>query len=306
MNTSICDLSETEYLLPGNRTCSGCGLSIAFRSILRALEGKGVVVVPASCLTVLGGMYPHSSVLVPWLNVSFPSVASSASGVVAGLRAKGRADEITVVAIAGDGGTNDIGIQALSGAAERRTDFIYICYDNEAYMNTGTQRSSSTPLGAKTTTTPVLGKRQHSKDMPSIMESHGLPYVAVSSAASPVDVYEKVRRARARRGCTRYLHISTPCPPGWGFPTKDTVNVGRMAIETGLVVLYEVDDGEFRLTGESKTLAESGGKLAPIRDYIKAQRRFRGITDETIEEIQDWLQERWEHCLERAAEGASG
>ena len=153
MKVNAVNLTETEYLLPGNRTCPGCALSLAYRHILKALDGQVIVTVPASCLTVLHGMYPITSVNVPCVNTPFASTAASATGLVAGLRATGRKG-LTVLAIAGDGGTHDIGIQSLSGAAERQEDFIYICYDNEGYMNTGNQRSGSTPLGVITGTTP--------------------------------------------------------------------------------------------------------------------------------------------------------
>ena len=297
METRIVDLPDTDYMLPGNRSCSGCGLAIAFRFILRALEGQAIVVVPASCLTVLGGMYPVSSVKVPWLNVAFPSTAASAAGVVAGLKALGKTGT-TVVAIAGDGGTNDIGIQALSGAAERNTDFIYICYDNEAYMNTGTQRSSSTPPGARTATTPVLGKQQAAKDMPAIMEAHGVPYIATASSSYPMDLYDKVRKAKDRTG-TRYLHVYTPCPPGWQFPTADTVRIGRIAVETGLAVLFEIEDGVFRLTGKSKDIAQRG-ELDPVEDFTGLQGRFAGIDDAGLEELQRTVDARWKTYCERA------
>jgi len=297
METSVLNLPEREYLLPGNRTCAGCGLSIAYRYILKALEGNAIVAVPASCLTVLHGMYPTTSVLIPCVNVAFPSTAASASGLVAGLKALGRTD-ITVVGFAGDGGTHDIGIQALSGAAERGADFIYICYDNEAYMNTGTQRSSSTPLGAKTATTPVLGKQQHLKDMPRIMEAHSVSYIATACPSYPADLYDKMRKAKTKKG-TRYIHISTPCPPGWIFPTKDTVKMGRLAVETGMVTLYEVEDGVFRLTGRSRSIAERG-KLKPVGDYIKLQGRFAGIGADNLKELQTWVNSRWAGYLKRA------
>ena len=297
METSILNLPEREYLLPGNRTCAGCGLSIAYRYILKALEGNAIVAVPASCLTVLHGMYPTTSVLIPCVNVAFPSTAASASGLVAGLKVLGRTD-ITVVGFAGDGGTHDIGIQALSGAAERGADFIYICYDNEAYMNTGTQRSSSTPLGAKTATTPVLGKQQHLKDMPRIMEAHSVSYIATACPSYPADLYDKMRKAKTKKG-TRYIHISTPCPPGWIFPTKDTVKMGRLAVETGMVTLYEVEDGVFRLTGRSRSIAERG-KLKPVDDYIKLQGRFAGIGADNLKELQTWVDSRWAGYLKRA------
>lgn len=297
METSILNLPEREYLLPGNRTCAGCGLSIVYRYILKALEGNAIVAVPASCLTVLHGMYPITSVLIPCVNVAFPSTAASASGLVAGLKVLGRTD-ITVVGFAGDGGTHDIGIQALSGAAERGADFIYICYDNEAYMNTGTQRSSSTPLGAKTATTPILGKQQHLKDMPRIMEAHSVSYIATACPSYPADLYDKMRKAKTKKG-TRYIHISTPCPPGWIFPTKDTVKMGRLAVETGMVTLYEVEDGVFRLTGRSRSIAERG-KLKPVGDYIKLQGRFAGIGADNLKELQTWVDSRWAGYLKKA------
>jgi len=298
MPSKILDLPSGSRVLPGNRACAGCGIGIALRQITAALEGRMVMAVPASCLTVLGGMYPVSSVDVPWLNVAFPSTAAAAAGLVAGLRATGRADEMTVLAMAGDGGTADIGIQALSGAAERNDDFIYLCYDNEAYMNTGTQRSGSTPRGARTTTT-WTGKRENPKDMPRIMEAHGIPYVASTSAAFPTDVYDKVAKARGIHGL-RYIHMNTPCPSGWGFDPKDTVRLGKLAVDSGLVVLYEVEDSEFRLTGRSASLAKSGKARVPVAEYIATQTRFRGMTAESVEAVQAWTDERWAGFVARA------
>jgi pyruvate ferredoxin oxidoreductase beta subunit len=296
--TRITDLPDADFLLPGNRACAGCGIGIGLRQIAAALEGRLVLVNPASCLTVLGGMHPISSVAVPWVNVAFPSTAASASGIAAGLRATGRAGEMTVLAVAGDGGTADIGIQALSGAAERDEDLIYVCYDNEAYMNTGTQRSGSTPSGARTTTT-WAGKRENPKDMPAIMEAHGIGYVASTSAVFPDDVFDKVAKARTMTGL-RYIHMSTPCPSGWGFDPKDTVVLGKLAVDAGLVVLYEIENGTFRLTGRSRALARSGLK-ATVADYVATQSRFRGISAETIAAVQSWADGRWQRYMERDA-----
>ena len=297
MKTNAVNLTEIEYLLPGNRACPGCALSLAYRHILKALEGQVIVTVPASCLTVLHGMYPVTSVNVPCVNTPFASTGASATGLVAGLKALGKKG-LTVLAFAGDGGTHDIGIQALSGAAERQSDFIYICYDNEGYMNTGNQRSSSTPLGAISGTTPVLGKQQNQKDMTAIMEAHGIPYVATASASYPLDLYEKVRKAKAIKG-TRFIHIFTPCPPGWGFSFSDTIKIGELAVKTGWVVLYEVEDGIFRLTSASESIARKGN-LRPVREYLMEQGRFKGITEEQINELQDRVNARWKRCLERA------
>jgi len=297
MATKILELPDTSYVLPGNRSCAGCGIGIALRQITAALEGKMVMTVPASCLTVLGGMYPISSVSVPWVNVAFPSTAAAASGIAAGLRATGRADEMTVLAMAGDGGTGDIGIQALSGAAERNEDFLYLCYDNEAYMNTGTQRSGLTPAGARTTTT-WAGKRENPKDLPLIMEAHGIPYVASTSAAYPTDVYDKVVKARGIAGL-RYIHMNTPCPSGWGFDPKDTVRLGKMAVDSGIVVLYEVEDGAFRLTGRSASLAKAGKPLTPVAEYLATQSRFRGMGADAVAEVQAWVDARWARYVAR-------
>jgi pyruvate/2-oxoacid:ferredoxin oxidoreductase beta subunit len=296
MSTRITELPEHEFILSGNRACAGCGIGIGLRAITKALDGKVAMTVPASCLTVLGGMYPLSSVALPWVNVAFPSTAAAASGISAGLRAMGRADEMTVLAMAGDGGTADIGIQALSGAAERNEDFIYLCYDNEAYMNTGTQRSGMTPAGARTTTT-WSGKRENPKDMPRIMEAHGIPYVASTSAAYPADVFDKVSKARGIRGL-RYIHMNVPCPSGWGFDPKDTVRLGKMAIDAGIVVLYEIENGEFRLTGRSASLAKSG-KRVPVSEYVATQSRFRGMSPEAVADVQAWVDARWDGYVAR-------
>jgi pyruvate ferredoxin oxidoreductase beta subunit len=242
-------------------------------------------------------MYPITSVTVPCVNTPFASAAASATGLLAGLKALGR-EGLTVVAVAGDGGTYDIGIQALSAAAERQTDFLYICYDNEGYMNTGNQRSGSTPLGAISGTTPILGKQQNPKDIVAIMEAHGIPYVATANASYPLDLYEKVTKAKAIRG-TRFIHVFTPCPPGWSFPFNNTISIGKLAVETGWVILYEVEDGVFRLTSASESIAKQGN-LKPLREYLGQQGRFKNITEEQIEALRHWVDARWKRCLDRA------
>ena len=289
-------MTEKEYLLPGNRLCPGCALSLAYRHILKALEGQAVLTVPASCLTVLHGMYPVTSVTVPCVNTPFASTAASAAGLVAGLKALGRKD-LTVVAVAGDGGTHDIGIQALSGAAERHDDFIYICYDNEGYMNTGNQRSGSSPLGAISGTTPVLGKRELPKDIVAIMEAHAVPYVATANASYPLDLYEKVRRAKQLTGL-RFIHLYTPCPPGWGFPFANTIRIGEMAVQTAWNVLYEIENGFFRLSAPSESIARKGN-LKPVGEFLASQGRFTNLPEEKIRELQDWVSARWQRYLAR-------
>ena len=299
MKTNAVNLTDKEYALPGNRACPGCALSLAYRHILKALGGQVIVTVPASCLTVIQGMYPFTSFNVPSVNTPFAAAAASAAGLVAGLKALGKTGN-TVLAIAGDGGTHDIGIQALSGAAERETDFIYICYDNEGYMNTGNQRSGSTPRGAISGTTPILGKQHNQKDIAAIMEAHDIPYVATANAAYPLDLYDKVMKAKAIKG-TMFIHTFSPCSPGWRFPANDTIKIGKLAVETGLCVLYEVENGIFRLTAASEAIARRGGHLKPVREYLKQQGRFKNVTDEQANEIQKWINTRWQRYLHRAA-----
>ena len=287
--TTILTLPEEELALPGNRACAGCGLSIAYRHGLKALGEKTILTVPACCLTVLQGMYPISSMTVPSLNTAFETTAASATGIKAALKALGK-DDITVVGWAGDGGTADIGIQALSGAAERNNDFIYVCYDNEGYMNTGTQRSGSTPIGAITTTSPG-GKVEFKKDMVSIMAAHKIPYVVTASPSYPALLYDKFKRAKDIYG-TRYIHIFIPCPPGWGYDSALTVKIGRMAIESGIFDLYEIIDGKFSFYGVSQKIAQ-GKERKPVNDYIKLQARFKNMTEAMIDEIQQGVDEKW-------------
>ena len=299
MPENLFKINAKEYILPGTRACQGCGLSLAYRYALKALRENTIVTLPASCLCVLHGIYPSTPVMIPCLNNSFASTAASASGLVAGLQAMNRTD-ITVMAIAGDGGTFDMGIQALSGAAERGTDFIYCCYDNEGYMNTGTQRSSATPLGALTTTTPIATKQQHKKDFIKIIEAHDIAYLATASPAYPIDLYDKFVKAKKIRG-TRYLHLYIPCPPGWVFPPKDTVKMGRLAVETGVTPLFEIENGRFRFTGRSKSMAEKGNRL-PVINYLEKQGRFRKMNIEQLQQMQRWVDGKWQEYLRRAQE----
>ena len=301
MPQNLFKINEKEYILPGNRACQGCALSLAYRMALKALRENTIMTVSASCLCVLHGLYPSTPVKLPCLNSSFASTGATASGLVAGLRALNR--EETVVAFVGDGGTFDMGIQSLSGAAERGTDFIYVCYDNEGYMNTGTQRSSATPMGALTTTTPIATKQQHKKDFIKIMEAHDIPYVATASPSYPIDLYDKFVKAKKIKG-TRYIHLSIPCPPGWGFPAKDTVKMGRLAVETGLVALFEVENGKFRFTGRSKTIAERGNRL-PVINYLEKQERFQKMNLDQMGRLQEWVDEKWREYTRRAQEAAA-
>ncbi len=294
---AVRDLPREEHILPGTRSCAACGLMLTYRHALKALDtNKTIVAVPASCMTVLHGVYPVTPAKVVCINNPFAATGASVSGIVAGLKAIGKKG-YTVVAFAGDGGTYDIGIQSLSGALERGTDFIYVCYDNEGYMNTGTQRSSASPAGAITSTTPILSKLQQKKDMLRIVEAHGIPYVATASPAYPLDLYDKFRAAKDIKG-SRYIEVLAPCPPGWGFPNKDLIKMGKLAVDTGIHVLYEIRDGIFQLTSRSLTLAEKGRKKT-VADYVKGQTRFRKITEDQIQRLQEFADKRWEEFLKR-------
>jgi len=284
--TTVLDLPEEELVHPGNRACAGCGLSIIYRIGLKALGRDTILVVPPSCLTVLQGLYPIAATQLPCLNVTFASTAAAATGVLAALRAQGR-EKTTVAAWAGDGGTADIGLQALSGACERREDLIFLCYDNEAYMNTGVQRSGTTPQGVITTTTPIKGKLQKKKDVTAIMAAHGLDYVATASAAYPLDLYDKIQKAKTITG-PKYLHIHTPCPAGWGFDPRYSVKIGRLAVESGLFDLYEIEHSKLQLTGPSKKLL--GKKRRPVTDYFSTQSRFKAMTQEQISKVQQEIE----------------
>ncbi len=286
----VMDVREEEFIYPGTRMCAGCAMALIYRVALKALGPKTILTVPASCLTVLHGMQGFCTTKLSVLHTPFATTGAAASGIVASLEEKGLGDEITVVAFAGDGGTTDIGIQALSGAAERGTDFIYACYDNEAYMNTGVQRSGSTPLGAFTATTPG-GKKLPKKNMPKILEAHGIPYVATANGSYPLDLYEKFQKARDIKG-TRYIHILSACPPGWGYDPKDSIKVGRLATETGFWPLYEVINGKFILSNISKKYLDPSNRK-PIEEYLKAQKRFSRITAEEIIQYKANIDGQW-------------
>lgn len=260
---------QEELFTPGHRGCAGCGAAIAARLILKG-AGKDIIAVsPTGCLEVISSPYPQSSWGVPWIHSLFENAAAVASGIEAALRALGREDEAKVLAIAGDGGTIDIGIGALSGMLERGHDVTYICYDNEAYMNTGIQRSSSTPYGASTTTSPAgkisFGEDRPKKNAPAIAAAHGIPYVATASIAYPKDVIKKVKKAVEIKG-PKYLQIHAPCCTGWGFDSCGTIEVGRLAVETALFPIYEMQNG--KITSVKKI------KRKPVEEYLKVQRRF--------------------------------
>ncbi len=290
------EIPQRELMLPGHLACQGCGAALAMRLALKALGENTIVVIPACCWTIIAGAFPYSALKVPIFHTAFETAASAASGIRAGLEMTGQ-EEVTVLAWAGDGGTFDIGLQALSGAAERNDDIIYVCYDNEAYMNTGIQRSSATPLKAWTTTTPEKHpKDEPKKDMMGIMAAHRIPYAATASPAYPEDLVRKMQKAKSIRG-TKFIHIISPCPPGWKYPSEWTVKLARLAVETKVFPLYEVEEGQrYRINVEPKGL--------PVEEYLKLQGRFRHLTPEDIKLIQETVDAEWERLVARARASA--
>ncbi len=282
------EVPEAEYAPPGHTACAGCPGAGMMRQLLKLLGPKVVLTNPASC-----SGYFARAVETPLCRCLFEVAAASGTGLRAALDVRG--DKETIVLVwAGDGGTADIGIQALSAAAERNEDFIYACYDNEGYMMTGMQRSSATPAGAWTTTTPLpQPKKERKKDIVGIMAAHRIPYVATATIAYPEDLIKKVLKAKKIRG-TRFLNLLAPCPTGWRFPTELSVKLARMAVESRVFPLLEVEDG-VRWTVQQPQQGTS------VRDYIKMQGRFAHLSEAEIEAMEKSVHEEWELLVAKAS-----
>jgi len=290
-------VSEENLLFPGHAACAGCAPAINVRHVLGALtaarpETRIVLVIPASCWTIIAGVYPVNAFDVAVHLTPFASAAAEASGLKAAMRLRGL-DDTTIVVWAGDGATSDIGFSGVSAAAERNEDFIYVLNDNEAYMNTGVQKSGATPEGAWTTTTPASHPRSgQKKEIARIMAAHGVPYVATLAAGTlPMlkDFRRKVARAAGIDGF-RFLHVLGPCPPGWRYPTSQSTEIARLAVESRSFPLWECDDGAFRITYEPK-------HTVPVREYLERQGRFSHLTEEQIATIQTHVDERWRRLV---------
>ncbi len=301
-------MPEFEAIASGHRACQGCGEILALRQALKAI-GKEVIVASATgCMEIVTSPYPQTAWNVPWIHVAFENTAAVASGIEAGrkaLKRKGRIspdENAVVVAMAGDGGTADIGVQALSGALERGHDFVYICLDNEAYMNTGIQRSSSTPYGAMTTTSPPgrksIGQHTWKKDLPAIVAAHHIPYVATASPAYYLDLMNKAKKAATAPG-PAYLHLYCPCPTGWRAAPDSAISLSKLAVETKVFPLYEVIDGRYFISRKVT-------KPKPVAEYLKAQRRFAHLKPEDIATIQAEVDRRYEWLLNLAQEPEGG
>ncbi len=295
-------INKKELLSSGHRACSGCAEVLAVRLMCKALGENTVIASATGCMEIVSSMFPTTAWEVPWIHVAFENAAAVASGVEAGLKAlrrKGKIDDryVKVVGMAGDGGTMDIGFQALSGAMERGHDMIFVCFDNEAYMNTGIQRSSGTPMGASTTTAPAgkvsSGQKTWKKNMPEIMVAHNVPYVATACPSYPLDFIRKIEKAKSIKGPS-YIHCFSVCPTGWRSPSHTAVSMGRLAVETGVFPLFEVENGHYRISPDMPK------QLKPINDYFKPQGRFRHLMSEEIDTIQEKVTSEYKKLTEKA------
>ncbi|HEX7364683.1 MAG TPA: pyruvate synthase subunit PorB [Dehalococcoidia bacterium] len=286
-------ITTKEYFAPGHRACMGCGEALAVRLVCKAL-GRNVIIANATgCMEIVSSQLPATSWEVPWIHTLFENTAAVASGIEAGIKVltrKGKYSRKTkVVAMGGDGGTADIGFQALSGALERGHNFIYVCFDNEAYMNTGIQRSSATPFGASTTTSPAgkhsIGQTTWKKNMPAIAAAHDIPYVATACPSYPFDLMTKIIKAVAVEGPS-YIHVLSVCPTGWRLPPDLAIRAGRLAVQTGIFPLYEIERGKYSLNFDFP-------ELRPVEDYFKIQGRFRHLNKETIAQIQQRVTQKY-------------
>jgi pyruvate ferredoxin oxidoreductase beta subunit len=300
-------MKKPERLAPGHRLCAGCGASIVARQVLAAIDDPVVLANSTGCLEVATTIYPYTAWRVPWIHNAFENSASTISGVEAAYRSLVRQGKIPeqntkFIAFGGDGGTYDIGLQALSGAVERGHQFLYICYDNGAYMNTGIQRSSATPYGAHTTTSPagevIPGKQQFRKDLTAIMAAHNIPYVAQASPTQWKDLMTKTRKA-VNCGGASFMNIISSCNRGWRHGTEETIELMQLAVDTCYWPLYEVEDGEWRLSYRPK-------ERLPVIRWLERQGRFRHIfrpeNEPMIEKMQTEVDLRWERLLSLCGE----
>jgi pyruvate ferredoxin oxidoreductase beta subunit len=303
---SIKTVDTKERFAPGHRACIGCGEALAVRMACQVLGDNTIIVQATGCMEIVSSQLPYTSWEVPWIHTLFENAAAVASGIESGLKAMTRkgirdSSNVKVVAMAGDGGTSDIGLQALSGALERGHNFIYMCFDNEAYMNTGIQRSSATPYGATTTTSPAgkagIGQITWKKNLPAIAAAHDIPYVATACPSYYRDLMNKVKKAMDVKG-PAYLHILSPCPTGWRCPTDNAIEVGRLAVQTGIFPLYEVENGKYKINLNSSA-------LKPVADYLKMQGRFRHLSENEINYIQKKVNADWAKLQSLASLGAS-
>jgi pyruvate ferredoxin oxidoreductase beta subunit len=309
---TIKDIAEKpDLFMSGHRACAGCAPATVLRLIMKATRGKTIVTNATGCMEVCSTIYPYTSWAAPWLHTAFETAGANASGIEAALkilRKKGRIkdEHVDVIALAGDGGTYDIGIQALSGAVERGHDFLFVLYDNEAYMNTGIQRSGGTPLGASTTTSQagrvVPGKLEQKKPIADIMVAHDMPYVATAAPYYWKDLITKARKGIEVNG-PAFLHALAPCPRGWRSDTSKSMELSRLAVETCVFPLWEAVNGDYQLSTPSKVIALAPQKKKPVKEYLQSQGRFRHLftpkNEKILEEIQRLTDEKWKRLLKK-------
>ena len=301
---------KPELFLSGHRACAGCGPASVMRLIMKATRGPTIVTQATGCMEVVSSIYPYTSWAVPWLHTAFENAAANASGIDSALKAMGKKgqlkEHIDIIAIAGDGGTFDIGLQALSGAVERGHDFLFVLYDNEGYMNTGIQRSGGTPTGAATTTTPsgsvIPGKLEKKKPITDIMLAHDMEYVATATPYYWKDMLVKVRKGLEVNG-PAFLHVFSPCPRGWRSDPSKTMEYSKLAVETCVFPIWEAVNGKRQLSIPSKVISLASQRKKPVKDYLKGQGRFRHLftpqNAHVLDELQRTTDERWQRLLQR-------
>ena len=302
---------KPDLFLSGHRACAGCAPATVLRLIMKATRGPTIVTNATGCMEVSSTIYPYTSWAAPWLHTAFETAGSNASGIEAALkilRKKGRIkdQQVDVVAFAGDGGTYDIGIQALSGAVERGHDFMFVLYDNEAYMNTGIQRSGGTPYGASTTTSQagsaIPGKLEQKKPIADIMVAHDMPYVATASPYYWKDLIMKARKGIEVNG-PAFLHVFAPCPRGWRSEPSKSIELSKLAVETCIFPLWEAVNGDYQLSTPSKVIALAPQKKKPVKEYLQVQGRFRHLFapkyEKMLEQIQRTTDEKWNRLLKK-------
>lgn len=298
---------QNERLAPGHRMCPGCGASIIARAVMHSTESEIVVANATGCLEVSTSIYPYTSWKVPWIHNAFENAAATLTGVesaYSALKKKGKIKkDIKFLAFGGDGGTYDIGLQSLSASLERGHDFVYVCYDNEAYMNTGVQRSSATPFGASTKTDPAgtvrQGKQEFKKDLMEVVAAHGIPYLAQASPHNWSDLVKKAKKAFDTPG-PAFLLVLSPCVPGWGYPSNKSLEIAKLAIDTNFWPLYEIENGKYTLNGEPKN-------PKPILEWLQSQSRFKHLlnpgNEDMVKKIQEHVDKKLAYIKMRVNEG---
>ncbi|MFW6134614.1 MAG: thiamine pyrophosphate-dependent enzyme [Elusimicrobiota bacterium] len=299
MKVNIKELPKiSERLSSGHRMCAGCGAPIVAKMVMMGTDKPLVVANATGCLEVATTIYPYTAWNTPWIHNAFENAAATISGAETAYRAlkkKGKIDkEAKFLAFGGDGGTYDIGLQSLSGALERGHDFVYVCYNNEAYMNTGIQRSSATTMGASTTTSPsgkvIPGKKVFPKDLTGICAAHGIPYAAQGSISNWKDLISKAKKAFDTPG-PAFINVLSPCPPGWKYSPEKTYEIAKVSVETKIWPLYEVENGKWTITSSPR-------KVKPVKEWIEMQGRFRHLKREEnkhiIDNIQKWVDKGWQ------------